>query len=991
MIKRKQLRLLCFIIAIILLIVHFDAITSYAAPIEKKDSSKIISAIQTTEQGNTKKLYSNLTGKDTVYIRSFKITDLETPVTGRLLDDTATVVADNGITWEIPVIWVNKDGDIIKIAIEIDDIVRSYPIFVFYMPEGYSLIFGENATYDIGMPDFVAALMKKNGVTALSIPEAGRTYISTLLPNTTGFKINIVPTNTSEAGSTSDDGGKIVTTDPPDNPSGGGGGGSGPHVTPPTDNPTEPPDPGLSDDEKQQITDAHCDQNVISKIGVDKLAALIVWVKKTLEPEAANLLASKFPAYKNAASNDELGKGIGLYIYYDTYYEQDGSTTDNSNNLASVNGWFYSDGKYEYRVAVNARHFYTKDASGDWVFDSTTNYSVMDGTLVHEIMHAYMDDYTRTGMIGMQHDTTSTPETYTWNHDDLEFPKWFKEGMASSVDNLFQYRYNSIHYAYDYGYDADPTVNKFISDDLQQSYTNNSNIQITGDGEGSSYISGYLACVYLGYLAAQHNNIDAISGTRVDSSAILFGENYILEQLHNGKTLDDIIAEISTDSTGTPKYSKTTDFENGFIRDGGSSLEFCTTLLNYLQECSTDGNIANGSILLDFSDTNTAQLRLSLLNQNYNVYVPSDSKDYVESTVDRDKALTSGGESGPGTVGNSGNIQSTPSLDISGLATSQPDDMFDDVNERLATSQIDGIPDNEGDRLATQSSTLDNSALERDSQSIEAASSLESNENAPADNMPISNEPPQPSDNEPDVVGSETPKSDIELINVDSIADAISLAISSDKEDIVNHQNDVASTENSIKEDNSLNEEENNITHEEDVTASPIIENASDESTEYEPANEDSNNYDQINEPDSENDAENNDNSLENPKEVQNEEHITDVNNEETELEKSSNGTELETEATTDDSTDITPPSEIDDTNAGALQNDEVLEIAVAIEDNDTQEKNGLIISETDEHSGDNTSDDSNTEQVLDAIAEPSSEERQSNSSERLATQEQTG
>lgn len=964
--KNKRPRFRCLIIAIILLIVHFDAITSYAAPIGTKDSSKIINAIQTTEQGNTKKLYSNLTGKNTVYIRSFKITDLEAPVTGRLLDDTATVVADNGITWEIPVIWVNKDGDIIKIAIEIDDIVRSYPIFVFYIPEGYSLIFGENATYDIGMPEFVATLMKQNGITALSIPEAGRTYISTLLPNTTGFKINIVPPSPTD--DTNDSEEKIPTQDPEKNPPGSssGGGGTGPHLTPPTDNPTEPPDPGLTDDEKLQITDAHCDSNVIAKIGVDKLAALIQWVKKTLEPEAANLLASKFPAYKNAAANDELGKSIGLYIFYDTYYEDDGTTRNDANTLASVNGQWDSTGKYEYRVAVNARHFYTQDANGNLVFDGTKNYAVMDGTLVHEMMHAYMDDYTRTGMTGLQHDTTTTPETYTWGHSDLKFPTWFTEGMASSVDNLFQYRYYSIHSYFDYGYDS--TNNEFIADDLKQSYTNSSNIQITGTGEGSEYISGYLACVYLGYLAAQSQNQNVISGNRVESSAILYGENYILEQLHNGRTLDNIIEEISTDASGNTLYKDTAEFESGFIRDGGSSLEFCTTLLNYLQSCSVDGKIANGSILLDFADTNTSQLNLSLLNQNYNVYTPSDSKDFVASSVDKDNALTSGGKSDDGTL----NIPTVTPDTAARIVTVNPEEANDEpiqiVGKDNSGNQVtvDSNIGNSGNHIES-AATLPSSKDEGNKETIESVDNSIS-----ALTTPLVSNDSEPASGE---AGTET--------SINSIVEAINFAINeeaknqTDEGSVTKHEQPEEDTSDTSVENTSPPAETPTTETAEDVSSSAPEESQPTQNEEgcSEQPNDstiDSNNSDSADCVD------------EDKKEIINDkdaEEITD-NDSNSESTDSSNAEEDVVITENTDSTDI------NDNGTSDPQAEEVVDVTITPEiAEDDEIQNGIIISEADTPEDNNQSNDSGSEQILDAMPENPSDKEESHSEGRLATQ----
>ncbi|WP_026489150.1 hypothetical protein [Butyrivibrio sp. XBB1001] len=717
---KKHSKLFSLLLCILIFVAHFDAITATAAPLGDIDSSKIIGAIQNTEQGNVQKFYSNLTGGSTVYIRSFRITNLEAPTNGRLLDNTATIVADNGVSWDIPVIWVNKDGDIIHIAIEIDDIIRSYPIFVFYMPKGYSFIFGEKAGYNIEMPDFVVSLMRQNGVTALSIPEAGRTYISTLLPETTDFKIN-VESNVDSSSTTSDgnmrdpydDGNPPEAPKAPDNPTTP----DDPSVpndppapddptipdvpsvpddptvpddpvtpapikpdpTPPTDNEKAPPDSGLSAAEKVVVTNAHCDGNVIGIIGVEKLADLIVWVKKTLEPEAVNLLESKFPAYEKAVNNDEIGKDIGLYIFYDDYENPNGTTEDYKDFLATVNTqwWYYQPG-LEYRVNINAKYFYEKDAAGDWQFVPDKAYSDLDNTLVHEMMHAYMDDYTRAGMTGIQYDKENNTYYYEDKGDTTGvcYPQWFVEGIASTVTNNFQFRYDNYHYEMqddngnkiaNYGYNW--SKNTYVSDDLKSNYQYYSQMQLDDDSYFSKYVSGYLACAYLGYLASVSKGNNAITGSsatnnlRVDSEVIRDGLNDVLTKLHEGKTLDDVIREIS--GNGSSQYSGTKDFEEKFISGtNDTSLAFCVDLLNYLQNCSSGTDIANGSILLDFSDTNTAQLHLSLLNQPQEAFVPTDSRDFVYSTVDENVALNGGGTSEKGILTSGSSLQIAQNAEI---------------------------------------------------------------------------------------------------------------------------------------------------------------------------------------------------------------------------------------------------------------------------------------------------------------------------------------
>ena len=88
----------------------------------------------------------------------------------------------------------------------------------------------------------------------------------------------------------------------------------------------------------------------------------------------------------------------------------------------------------------------------------------------------------------------------------VKFPKWFSEGMASTVQNIYAYRKDAI-LTDNYGYDIDSR--QFDPEELLAMYNSDStDIQlyygenmpdIGPDGEeardeDSSYITGHLAC-----------------------------------------------------------------------------------------------------------------------------------------------------------------------------------------------------------------------------------------------------------------------------------------------------------------------------------------------------------------------------------------------------------------------------------------------------------------------------------------------------------------
>ena len=318
------------------------------------------------------------------------------------------------------------------------------------------------------------------------------------------------------------------------------------------------------------------------------------------------------------------------------------------------------------------------------------------------MMHAFMDDYTRYGMES--------------NKDG--FPDWFVEGSASAVENVYQYRAYMFQTlgnvneesGYDYGqkrykdpvkYSTSSIYNKYCDASLKDDYRYDLKFSGDDDNIGSAYVSGYLAYVYLGYMAAMYegyknqeghsdiisykdvkNTPDDISDDTVsiDISGIRFGANKILERLHQGYSLDSIIKDYSAQA-GEEKsslYSNTDDFQEKFIKGSGEgdvnrqvynsvsktstgimgSLAFCTYYLNYLESKSSPGawnNLANGSILRNNMDYRSPiDWNKEEESSLYNIV---NSGSYVASTANEDYAWKqTGGKtvSGDDLLGESG-------------------------------------------------------------------------------------------------------------------------------------------------------------------------------------------------------------------------------------------------------------------------------------------------------------------------------------------------
>ena len=184
----------------------------------------------------------------------------------------------------------------------------------------------------------------------------------------------------------------------------------------------------------------------------------------------------------------------------------------------------------------------------------------------------------------------------------------------------------------EYHYDVDDHqyLDTCTKDQLRRMYANMGYWDVTGtdrynleasnednsDGHvnGATYVSGYMACLYLADLACrktegagaavfnQAGDIETISSEKLRE-----GISEILRSLHGGRTLDEVINEISGGA-----YENTQDFTRRFIKgtyneetqdyEGDEeSLAFCVGLLNYMSRLDAEDPEKHpaGSVLMD--------------------------------------------------------------------------------------------------------------------------------------------------------------------------------------------------------------------------------------------------------------------------------------------------------------------------------------------------------------------------------------------------------
>lgn len=612
------------------------------------------------------------------HVSRLTIDGVDAPQAGTPLDDEAVVSSAENESWEIPVLWVDPS---LQLATQAAEGVSYLPALAFYLPSGYAVQGVDDAGgYTVTLSDELAELFGPEEAISVYDKASGITYI---LPASlrdlfaakqeqAGQGPVADASNTSEVAIVRWETSSISTE-------------------------TEIV-LGYPDNYLTRLVDIFCSQTAKDALSQADLEYLVDLIVNRLHPQAVNLLLDKFPAFHDAADNNEIGRQIGLYIYYengdldgDPVHEDAGDDV-----LAYVSGAHLEDNDtihYRYVLALNVKSCTQLDDNGIPVLmKDGESACTLENTIVHELFHAMMDDYNRTGMAG----TTSvenaitdfdnmTPEQ-TEAYQRVHYPLWFIEGTASSVENVYQYRLAYFNLLTQAVAGTDGSQTSFAEGSAEAIRTNYRSATLDGkpahfelrysylaededgntvDGTACNYVSGYLAVLYLGELSARASeeiepaiSVDDDGNVSISSENIRLGLNSILERMHRGETLDEVINDISpVDADGAKLYADTAAFEKAFlvgehdIADKNASLDFVTTFLGYMDKVGqTEGRTleANGSILFDLDADFSTPLDRTVVDSTYTLQV-TESNTCVDSTVPDDIALRGGGKSESGT------------------------------------------------------------------------------------------------------------------------------------------------------------------------------------------------------------------------------------------------------------------------------------------------------------------------------------------------------
>ncbi len=248
-----------------------------------------------------------------------------------------------------------------------------------------------------------------------------------------------------------------------------------------------------------------------------------------------------------------------------------------------------------YKLSVNMAYL-AVDGDGN-LTDAARN--ALEVTIVHEMQHAFMFESHTPGMMTAD-----------------SFPLWFIEGMAQTAAGGY---YNGNDWVNGgLGITTDSGI-----DDIRAALTAD---RIGSGTTASNYGTGYLASMYLGYLAG---------GSNLNALSIKGGLGNILAAIRGGNSLENVIKAL----TGKTSIA---DFENNFANDG-EALNFVKRLTELVGQ-GTGGVIGNLTRSDDILD-NDANPNVTLFQ------LDTDSDTVLNQYPDGYGVFVGGSASNKGTAG----------------------------------------------------------------------------------------------------------------------------------------------------------------------------------------------------------------------------------------------------------------------------------------------------------------------------------------------------
>ena len=625
------------------------SVTAYAA-------APVITVKTGQESAQAANTAGSVSGKT---VSNLRVINLEQPKAGNALDTKATVMTDQGVFGEVPVVWIDENGTISNSFVLGK---RLLPVIAFFVPAGITVV-QDSAIggFTIKLPEFLEGLLASSDLLLVADPSTNITFITTTkISDSLSASADVAPylQNIISGSNSLDLINKQKANVAYDYAS----------YTAAAASTASSSSESSSDDDKSSSKDAsdeqdpvliYCSKSAIDHLGYDNMAMLYNLISDVILPQVVSQLSTAFPLFTSSDDGKAISERIGFLVYTSDYPDSMASSRD---SIAYVSGIPSGTDAFYSMLGVNAKTLFTQDPeTGDYVYNESERAN-LENTVIHEMMHAFMNDYVRGGNVRIPDKSN-------------DYPGWFNEGIASAVENVYTFRYDQ--YSRMYGENM-VTSNEKILDfynnysEIYPAGSENNHVPDIGTSDEnanriSAYTMGYLASVYLATLAKAYETGTSATYESFSSEDLKSGLNSIMKQLHEGATLDNVITTISNG-----RYKNTDDFTAKFVKgengDGTNgqdkntedSLDFCTAYLNYLGEVTTElkktdpNATANGSILLPLDTAAKSPLQATAPegakeNQKYfTIYHDSSLEDsdqpYVKSNVDPQIALVSGGK-----------------------------------------------------------------------------------------------------------------------------------------------------------------------------------------------------------------------------------------------------------------------------------------------------------------------------------------------------------
>ena len=258
--------------------------------------------------------------------------------------------------------------------------------------------------------------------------------------------------------------------------------GSGTTFTPNT--PQENPPPhleGYLEYGNIEITEENLVRALSAQPNKAQALHLMEILRNEIVPQATNALLQRFPLTFGHLKDQVIGMGLAL------------NTSTSSTAKAAVDmGYMYGDGSpyktmdIRYTLIVNYAYFTWKENNLQ-----ASSRQDLEVTIAHEMMHAFMGETLTRGFTGLDHNLSPVPTD--------KFPSWFIEGTAEAVCGAI----DTIRHERGYGITSNTT-----EDEIKEKLSS-TKYSLTSDEITATYKTGYLAVLYLSYLAQGSNSLEA--------------------------------------------------------------------------------------------------------------------------------------------------------------------------------------------------------------------------------------------------------------------------------------------------------------------------------------------------------------------------------------------------------------------------------------------------------------------------------------------------